>query len=189
MTDDAAKVRRVYGREFVNGVKVGKEIAMGLSQARARELEQGMSGIERKVYEALGFVEPMSPQAVCGAVFRATNSRPGIHIVEGCLGGLAERGLAKRTAQGLYLREPVKDRPEPKLQVVPAMPSSTPPITTEPATAESPLDGIRRISLEIVERLDAIEKLAVQVEAEHQRDRARIERADKLASMLKEFSA
>jgi hypothetical protein len=178
--------RKVYGKGFIDGMRAAaKEAGMGLSASRARELEQALSGVERKVYEHLSVQSPMSSGEVVGQIRRATGSVTDIRIVDGCLENLVERGLAKKSG-GKYQREAIKDRPAvAKLEVVKTM------AVTEKAPdskAESNVDEIRRLSGEIVERLDKIEDCAKAIEREKDKANERNAKAAKLAELLKDFN-
>lgn len=190
MSDDAAKNRRVFGKGFKTGFEAGKEHAMSLSASRAKELEAGMTGVERKVYEALMFDVPLAIRDVCSALTRAHGSSPALNIVQGCLHNLCDRGLAKRSGDGagVFVRERVKEKPALKLAAVPGgviEVDSLPHATTR--IAETLMERHRRLTNEILERLGQLEECAKATEDERERDRARLAKAEQLATALENF--
>lgn len=74
-----------------------------MKESRALQLEQGLNGVARKVYEAVPAQEPWAKDQICREILRA-GSNVSRDVVDSCLHALRGRGLVKEPERGKFIR-------------------------------------------------------------------------------------
>lgn len=198
--------RRVYSRGLFDGLRMAgiDNPEDFLSAAKLERVERELSGIVRKVFEALPASEPWSPSQVLAEMARQTGSRPEHRAVTACLGQLVERGLAKEPTRGLFVRAHTK----PQLAAVPQATASVPslpcareeapamskPITAEKSNSADPMDRLaalastlKGLGAQVSQIAREVEDVAIGVEERVQRIHADTEKLRQLQALLKDI--
>jgi hypothetical protein len=108
---DATDLRKVYGRGYYDGLKeAGK-----LNNARMHEIQSNLSGIAKKVLDAVPIQTPWSCAEICAEIAR-TGSKPDHKIVMGCLNSLKEQKLIhemyNEKGKPGFVKVPFKEKPK-----------------------------------------------------------------------------
>ena len=111
MSDVSPKHCKVYAAGFYDGLrKSGIEDVEGfMNAARLKQVENGLSGIARKVLEAVPIADQWPAHTIANEIKRATGSAPEIKIVNGCLESLKSSGLVREPTRGKWIRVSMKD--------------------------------------------------------------------------------
>jgi len=76
---------------------------------RIRRLEDGLSGVARKVLDAVPISEAWTVHAIAGEMRRATGSSYEHRLVVGCLESLKSSGLVREYSRGKFMRVCAKE--------------------------------------------------------------------------------
>lgn len=111
MSDVSPKHCKVYAAGFYDGLrKSGIEDVEGfMNAARLKQVENGLSGIARKVLEAVPIADQWPAHTIANEIKRATGSAPEIKIVNGCLESLRSSGLVREPTRGKWIRVSTKE--------------------------------------------------------------------------------
>lgn len=111
MSDVSPKHCKVYAAGFYDGLrKSGIEDVEGfMNAARLKQVENGLSGIARKVLEAVPIADQWQAHTIASEIKRATGSAPEIKIVNGCLESLKSSGLVREPTRGKWIRVSTKE--------------------------------------------------------------------------------
>lgn len=193
-----AALRKVYGRGFYDGLRSAGMHNSGdaMQAAKMERIEKSVSGIARKVLDAVPLTETWPASKIIGEMVRMTSSSPDFKIVMGCLSTLVDQGLVREPKKGEFQRI----KPRPALAVAPPAPSDAP---AEPAPAPvaavaevaAPTEPIDRLAAlastlkELSERVAAmakdVEDVAISVEERIQTIHADTEKMRQLQALLK----
>ena len=80
-----------------------------MNSQRAQQIEDGLSGIARKVLDAVPKTDAWAAAAILGEIKRATGSSYEMKLINGCLESLKHSGLVREPKQGQWIRAPVKE--------------------------------------------------------------------------------
>lgn len=80
-----------------------------MNAARLKQVENGLSGIARKVLEAVPIADQWPAHTIANEIKRATGSAPEIKIVNGCLESLRSSGLVREPTRGKWIRVSTKE--------------------------------------------------------------------------------
>lgn len=151
---ESAPHKRSYGRGFFDGLrKAGIDNPEDfLNAAKLERHERELTGVMRKVFEAMPISEPWTPPQVASEMSRVTRSSPDIRAVTACLSALVERGLAKEPVRGTFIRVESK----PRLAAVPPAPSAHSATPEKAATADAPAKPPEEESVEPMDRLASL---------------------------------
>lgn len=135
--------------------------------SRLRAIEDGQTGIARKVLAAVPLVEHWTVGKIIGEL-RRTGCNAEVSIVEGCLTSLVESGLVRRPQVGVFQRVPIPAEPAR---------SAAEELETPPAPRQPPdlLERWGRIGAALRERATQLVALADDIDA------AALETAEQLA--------
>lgn len=91
--------QRSYGRGMIDGLRLaGVENPEELMNiARLRQIEQGLNGTTRKVYDVIDYTKAMTFPQICAAIVGA-GTRCDNRVLRACLGELYEKGLVRSGA-------------------------------------------------------------------------------------------
>lgn len=111
MSDVSPKHCKVYAAGFYDGLrKSGIEDVEGfVNAAKMKRVEDGLSGIARKVLEAVPIADQWQAHTIANEIKRATGSAPEIKIVNGCLESLRSSGLVREPTRGKWIRVSTKE--------------------------------------------------------------------------------
>lgn len=161
-----------------------------MTPSRQTMLIDSLTGIARRVFDAVPIAEEWSAARISGEVSRVTGSRPDFNIVKGCLNSLCESKLVVEKQRGLFTRAKTTklkeaiEVPKPQEAPTPAPPPET--HTADPLVkAEQMSAAVRRMASDLLAIAKEIEDLALNVEqriAEVERD---VEKMRQLQSLLK----
>ncbi len=97
--------QKVYGRGFYDGMKAAEE---QMTPAKFEKAMRGQSSIASKVYNAVPTAQAWSSTQIYGALGRATNARPDISIVRGCINSLIAAGVVREIEADRFQRVRVR---------------------------------------------------------------------------------
>lgn len=83
-----------------------------MNAAKMKQVEIGLTGIARKVLDAVPIADSWQPHTIASEIKRATGSAPEIKIVNGCLESLKASGLVREPTRGKWIRVCAKERTE-----------------------------------------------------------------------------
>jgi hypothetical protein len=101
--DPKKRTQRIYGRGYRDGLQAGVEMNL----EKIKRAEDALTGITRKVYEALDDT-PATPGTIVQLILRKTGSRADVPVVAGCLHALVEKRLAVEAVTGMFRRVTIK---------------------------------------------------------------------------------
>lgn len=183
VSEEAKKVRRTYSRGLHEGLRLAgftsKEDAM--NNARMRAIEQGLSGIAKKVLEAVPIENEWTTSQIITEMRRVTGAYPDKHVVDGCISALMDSKLIKEASHGHYTR--VMSKPEPEPQSQPMLVSVSQPVP-EPQP-EMPMDRLAKLAEDLRKLATTAEDIALDIEAQIQKARADTAKFKQLQELLK----
>lgn len=126
---------------------------MGLNPARLKELVNGMSSIQRKVYDVVPNSSWWSVGQIAAELARSS-SPVETRTLMFCLGHLVEAGVVRETQGGgaKFMKAPVRTKQEKPLNTNPTVPQRAEPETAAPTTKRTSADPIEN-TLEKLSRL------------------------------------
>lgn len=99
--------RKVYAKGFYDGIKAAAfgitTLGEGMNHARKVSLISGLSGIAKKVFDAVPLGEEWSAGQIGSEVHR-TGTAIDMKTLQGCLGSLVNQKLIKETSPGSFTR-------------------------------------------------------------------------------------
>lgn len=165
--------------------------------AKMERIEKSVSGIARKVLDAVPLTETWPASKIIGEMVRMTSSSPDFKIVMGCLSTLVDQGLVREPKKGEFQRI----KPRPALAVASPAPADT---VAEPLTADAPeatvatvaptepidrLAGLaatlKDLSVKVGAMAKEVEDVAISVEERIQTIHADTEKLRQLHALLK----
>lgn len=150
MSDESSPSQRVYGRGFVEGLKAAGVVNIGeaMNAARMKSIEDGLNGMEKKVYAVIpSDAPPISLPQIIGEMKEHIGSRPDMSVVKSCIAHLLDKRLVK-SVNDKYLRIQ-------KPLVVVSDSSHSDPAEIQPPAEKKPSNPIDRMA-EIECKLKAI---------------------------------
>lgn len=143
-------------------------------------LEQGMTSIERKVYDAVPLVEWWRSNTIHQELIRrGTNIDP--TVLGGCLRSLQD-SKAVQCRNNHYKRVPVKlNEPDPDVLVAPQLSIVPPPETPMPRT---PYDILTELAIEARQFADKLDLAALEVQQQFDQSREDLKQLDQLRAIL-----
>lgn len=81
-----------------------------MNSARMKSLEEGLTGISRKIFEATPIAEAWTPHQISAEFIRRTGSHPDMKTLRGCLDSLCESGLVKESHGQLFQRVVIREK-------------------------------------------------------------------------------
>lgn len=190
MNDEAAPVpmhKRAYGRGLFDGLRMAgiENPETFMNNARQKAIEDSLTGIARKVYEATPLNEQWSAQQICTELFR-TGHRTDLHTVSGCLNSLIASGLIREATRNGFTR--VAPKPQPQLAAVQEQPQPA----SEPSKPADPLSRLaslaekaRALSGDLKTLATEIESAALDVESRIELEHADTAKLRQLQQILK----
>jgi len=176
---DIQQQRRIYGRGLYDGLKQAgienpKEF---MNSAKQKSIEEGLTGIAKKVYDTMPIGEEVKAHVVVAAIAKL-GSRPDYQVVAGCMKSLAESGLVRKITDEVYLRLP----PKPKL-----VRSDAAPIEPQPPAEETTLEKIARAATSLRETADELDAIALEAEEALKNASAENAKLVQLKALLKDL--
>ncbi len=146
-----------------------------MNRSRFNSIFAGMTEMAKKVYSAVPVAEPWNTNQIASELVRLRLSVCDYRIVAGCINTLVKAGLVRDLGRGMFIREPVKDKPEqapkePIMQIKREAPPANAPATTPaqaaaPATASSPLDKLSSLSANLAQIAASLSSVHAAVKA------------------------
>lgn len=188
VSEDAQKIRRTYGRGLIDGLRAAgvanaEEI---MNSARMKSIEAGLTGIARKVLDAVSETEPRTVTQIITPMRRGTGAYPDKHIVEGCLASLIDSRMIRGSGSDAFLRIPMKT--EPVLVSVSAASTSAPVPTPTPVPAAEPpstMDRLAQLAATLRVLASEAENIALDIESQIQKAQVDIGKLRQLQELLK----
>lgn len=121
MSDVSPKHCKVCAAGFYDGLRKSgiEDVERFMNAARLKQVENGLSGIARKVLEAVPIADQWQAHTIANEIKRATGSAPEIKIVNGCLESLKSSGLVREPTRGKWIRVSTKEHSDAE-EVIPA---------------------------------------------------------------------
>lgn len=167
-----------------------------MTPSRASQLEQGLNGMARKIYDAIPVKDPWPAGQIIAELKRSIGTAPDLRVLQGTLAHLVELGLVKPQGDS-FLRvvprasvrrlEPVSaPQPGPRDPDPPA-PAGKPSSSTRDAiTAISEVSAKVRNVIALLSRLaEELDDVAVEIEEHHQATSHDAEQLRKLRELLR----
>lgn len=180
VSEEAKKVRRTYARGLHEGLRLAgftnKEDAM--NNARMRAVEQGLSGIAKKVLDAVPIEGEWTTSQIITEMRRTTGSYPDKHIVDGCISALLNSKLIKEPKYGHFTRVPSKPEAEPMIAPAPV------PQVVE-SKPELPMDRLAKLAEDLRKLATTAEDIALDIEAQIQKAQTDTAKFKQLQELLK----
>lgn len=192
------KVRSIYGRGFVDGLRTAGVTNIGefMNAAKIESAERHISAAARKVLDAVPVGECWTSRQITTEIGKMSGSHMEIRVVDGCLESLKGDGLVKETQRGLWQRV----APRPKVVLAP----KTVEITTVAESARegkeatptktNPLDqmgelaaGLRALASSLTRMADNIESAALEMASQVQAAKEENKRLEQLRELLRSF--
>lgn len=164
--DDRARHRRVYAKGYYDGYDAAR---IGMTPARAEAKVRELTGVVRKVYDAVPIRDQWTAVEIGQAIQRATRSTMDQRVMKGCLDTLKGHGLITEPERGKFRRVEVRAKMESIVEkaaqtVVPIKPATE----AAPATQEKAMRPTE-ILAPLAKRIDAagnlLKELASDIEA------------------------
>lgn len=159
-----------------------------MNESKLHRAEQALSGIEKKVFDAVPYEEAWDRHAIVGEMRRATGSNPDPHVVDGCIVDLIQRNLVQEPTRGMFKRV----APKVRVMVKPALGNGgTAPLPVPAAPIGPPLptiDVLANLSKKLRLLADEFDAAAIQVAADLERQGQEADRFRQLQTLLKQVS-
>lgn len=159
---DSTALQKVYGRGFFDGQRKAME---QMNNAKINAIENSVSGIARKVLEAIPISEEWTAAQIAWEVKRNGGSGDQ-RIIGGCINSLIQSGVVREPTRGNFIRVGQK----PKLATVPPQEkeekgcSAVLPVVEVKATQADPMKKIIEIAASMRESAANASRLAVEIE-------------------------
>lgn len=145
------------------------------SNARMRAIEEGQTGIAKKVLASVPIQETWTAHQIISDIARS-GSRPDPHIVEGCLNTLCDSGLVRERPRGYFQR--VKPKEE-KVASIASAPQQKEPI--------DPLAKLGNIASSLRTLADELEDVALAIEEKHAGATEELAKLRQLKTLLRDL--
>lgn len=116
MSDEATSHRKVYARGLFDGLRKAGivDVEEFMNAAKMKQVESGLTGIARKVLDAVPISDSWQAHTIANEIKRLTGSAPEIKIVTGCLESLKASGLVREPMRGKWIKVVVREYAEPE---------------------------------------------------------------------------
>lgn len=157
-----------------------------MKESRALQLEQGLNGVARKVYEAVPAQEPWAKDQICREIMRA-GSNVSRDIVDSCLNALRGRGLVKEPERGKFVRVSLRTKqPLEDVQTYPEEPlTEDRNMSTTKTQAPDALGRLAGVAKLLRQAAEEIEAAALDFEERTQEQERDTEKLRQLQALLK----
>ena len=154
-----------------------------MSSKRARQIEDGLTGISRKVFEAVPKSDAWATSTIVGEMKRvAGGGTYDLSMVTGCLEGLKNSGLVREPKRGTWIRSPVREVEPADGFGDGALLSDEPTPARAPAR---PLDRLAAVAAHLRDLANDIEDIAIEIEQESQQATAQTAKLRQLQDLLR----
>lgn len=151
---------------------------------RIRRLEDGLSGVARKVLDAVPISEAWTVHAIAGEMRRATGSSYEHRLVVGCLESLKSSGLVREYSRGKFIRVRAKEESN-----VLDMPKIIKAVESVDQKASKPKPGISEmlgtLSASLLESAGMVDDIIKEFQAERAKHESEIAKLRQLQELLK----
>ena len=165
-----------------------------MNTARLAAKQQGLRGVEKKVFEAVPISELWLTAQIAAEVERVHGTRPEHSAVNGILDHLKTQGLVREPRHGHFQR--VTSRKSPTLKSIASWPDDKPPNSSSEKQEDQPplseTDELLSIAVDLRKLGDRAKKLAEQIDdavldlvAKDERSEAELKKLRQLQQILK----
>ena len=92
-----------------------------MNASKMKQVESGLTGIARKVLDAVPKTDAWASAAIFGEIKRATGSSYEMKLINGCLESLKASGLVREPMRGKWIRVAAKDHDDEAVEVANAV--------------------------------------------------------------------
>ena len=133
--------------------------------ARLLAIEKGLTGIARKVLEAVPIADTWSVTQLLSELRRAGHTSDH-KLVSGCLSSLVDTGLVREPVRGSFKRVNIAPKPaQPSLKAVPSSDAAATPATPDPMDRAISLAAqVRALASSAIKIATELDDLALEVE-------------------------
>lgn len=194
--DGPATSRRIYGRGMFDGLRMaGIDNPEGFLNAQKLEkIERGMTGLARKVLDAVPLSEPWDLAQIVSDITRTTGSRPDLQTVKATLVSLVGQGVVEEPRDGRYVRVKVRQPLAPMLVRSSESPPAEPVRVVTAAPAQPVGDVLSRFAIiagalrlkasELIALAKDLEDAGLSAQAEIENGKNAEPAPEKIAAML-----
>lgn len=158
-TDRQKAIRRAYGRGYWDAMRFME--GMDVNESKHKSIVSNLSGIAKKVYDAVPDGESWDAKAIIAEMQRMLGTKPDFRVVEGCLESLKVSGLLKESPPRMFVRLAIKTKEE-KPDVKPEVK----PVETKPVeTKMDPITQLSTLAATLRERSRHVNAMLMQLDA------------------------
>lgn len=157
-----------------------------MNAAKIKAIEDGLSGIARKVLDAVPIADTWAVHTIANEVKRVTGSAPEQKIVSGCLETLRHAGLVRET-RGKWIRVAVKEsagEPDESAQKVVELRAPQ-----EEKRTKSPREMLSDIAIAMMDLAVKIEDVAAEIDRADKRHGEKTAKLRQLQELLQGIGA
>lgn len=183
IAEGAPKYGRVYMRGVFDGLrKAGiTDVEQFMNAAKMKQVESGLTGIARKVLEAVPINDSWQAHTIANEIKRMTGSAPEIKMVNGCLDSLKASGLVREQVRGKWIRVAIKDHeaasdPATPINVVELRKSADQPTARE---------LLSQVALAMMDLAAKVEDVATEIDKAERRNEEKTAKLRQLQELLR----
>lgn len=173
--DDKHSHRKVYAKGYYDGLRdcgIDPNKKDGsMNQGRLKSVINGLTGVSRRVYEAVPIAGPWTAAQIGTELFR-TSHRIDPKTIEGCLASLTSQKLIAEPQRGLFCKFSLKETPAEKVTATPAVVqheevkmAAIQKADTEKSSEKSPIDILAEFGDRIKTAAVGLQKIASDIDA------------------------
>lgn len=181
--DESGSHRKVYARGLFDGLRKAGivDVEEFMNAAKMKQVESGLTGIARKVLDAVPINDAWQSHTIANEIKRMTGSAPESKMVNGCLESLKNSGLVREPKRGMWIRISAKDHDDDTKEPAPANVVELRK-QTEKLTAREMLSQVAADMMELALR---VEDVANEIDKEEKRNEEKTAKLRQLQELLR----
>lgn len=183
MSDEATSHRKVYARGLFDGLRKAGivDVEEFMNAAKMKQVESGLTGIARKVLDAVPINDAWQSHTIANEIKRMTGSAPESKMVNGCLESLKNSGLVREPKRGMWIRVSTKDHDDEAKEPAPA---NVVELRKQPEQW-TPREMLKSLAVEIMELAGKLDDVANEIDKAEKRNEEKTAKLRQLQELLR----
>ncbi len=163
-----------------------------MNQQRFESMYRGMTAQAKKVYDCIPISDPWTPSQIMQELHRKNISMSDMRVVLGCVNSLIDCGVVIEVSKGLFKREVIRPKCEPKQQVIEIIETTKEeevkqpaPVPVKPTPAISPISLLGSLSSRLRAFADEMDGVAMVLAEKSEKEEAETSKMRQLQALLK----
>ena len=157
-----------------------------MNQQKFDSIYRGLSEQAKKVYDCIPIADSWSPAQIMGELHRRSVSLGDFRVVMGCVNSMLDAGIVLEVSRGLFKREAIRPKCEPKEKVINHTKEAEMPTPTKTIAPQvGALDRLSSFASRLRDLANDMENAAIELAGQAERNDAETAKMRQLQAILK----